>query len=367
MRIAPRIGLLALALLTLAPAGRAATLFGLISTGELYGSSDNGATWTVRATLSVRDAVALVARLSTTDLFLASRSGSVYHSTDGGATWTGVGAVPASDVVDLAIRPDGALLVLTTAGSLYRSSDGGVNFSAVATLTGPNFVSLTQTTLLVRQYALTRTGEAYESADGGTTWTPKGAFAASNAVRVRAVQGTLFALTDAGDLYRSADAGANWTAAGTLSQVGMRGLVANGTSLAAASREGHVATSADGVAWTWRGSMNQLSLAALASNEPAVTTGLEPGGVAGVLLGAPYPNPSPQAVSFAIQLPEGTEVELLLHDVGGRQIAEWAPRSYPAGTHTMTWDPAVAHEGLYFLTIRTSDGRTATRRWAVMR
>lgn len=358
--------MLSLVLLTFAVSSPASTLFGLVNTGELFTSSDGGASWNKFALLPIRDGVALAARLTSADLFIATRSGSIYRSTNGGMSWTGVGALPANDVVDLAIRPDGALLVLTGGGSLYRSDDLGASFSAVAALTGANFASLAQTAPVVKQYALTSTGEAYESADGGATWTPKGSFQASDAVRLRAVQGTLFALTDAGDVYRSTDGGGTWAVVGALSQVGMRGLVRNGTTLAAASQEGEVATSSDGLSWTWRGSMNQLSLTALASNEPA-TTGVESVGIGGIGLGALYPNPSQQTISFAIQLLTMAEVGLRLYDVAGRLVAERAARSYPAGSYTVTWDPALARDGLYFVTIKMGDGRTVTRRWAVMR
>ena len=54
-----------------------ATLLGLVDTGELYSSVNGGVTWTPLATLPVRDAVALAARLTSTDLFMASASGGV--------------------------------------------------------------------------------------------------------------------------------------------------------------------------------------------------------------------------------------------------------------------------------------------------
>src|SRR5262249_13402580 len=157
-------------------------------------------------------------------------------------------------------------------------------FTALAALSGSNFVSLGFTTPGVRYYALTQTGEVYESVDAGTSWVPKGTMTVPDAQKLRAVQSTLYVLTETGDVYRSTDAATSWIGVGTLSQVGMRGLVRNGAALAAASREGHVATSSDGVTWTWQGSMNQLTLTALASNEPA-TTGVEPEKITGVSLG----------------------------------------------------------------------------------
>ena len=360
---------LATALLLACPAARpaaGATLLGLVDTGELFRSTDQGVTWTPHAALPVRDAVALAARLSSSDLFLASRSGSIYRSTDAGVTWLPVGVITASDLVDLSIRPDGGLMALTATGSLYLSTDLGASFAHLAALGASNFTSLAFTTPAVTHYALTRTGEVYESVDGGTSWVAKGLFTAPNAVRLRAIQSALYALTETGDVYRSTDGAASWAPISTLSQVGLRGLARNGSSLVAASREGHVASSSDGVAWAWQGSMNQLTLTALASDEPA-TTGVAPQPGGGVFLGAPYPNPSRGSASFELSLDRTSEIALVLHDVSGRRLAGLAPRRYEAGTHRLSWDPGVSRAGLYFLSVERAGEPAVTRRWVVTR
>ncbi|HET9326112.1 MAG TPA: T9SS type A sorting domain-containing protein [Candidatus Eisenbacteria bacterium] len=360
---------LAAALLLAFPAARpaaGAALLGLVDTGELFRSTDGGVMWTAHAVLPVRDAVALAARLSSSDLFLASRSGSIYRSTDAGATWIPVGAIAASGLVDLSIRPDGGLLALTATGSLYLSTDLGASFAPLASLGASNFASLAFTTPAVTYYALTRTGEVYESVDGGTSWAAKGLFTASNAVRLRAIQSALYALTETGDVYRSTDGAASWAPISTLSQVGMSGLARNGLSLVAASREGHVATSLDGVAWAWQGSMNQLTLTALATDEPA-TTGVTPRTGGGVFLGAPYPNPSRGSASFELWLDRAADVALTLYDVSGRRLASLAPRRFEAGIHRLSWDPGVSRAGLYFLSVERGGKPAVTRRWVVAR
>lgn len=364
-----RAAALAAALLVVYPAARpaiGATLLGLVNTGELFRSTDAGVTWTPHAVLPVRDAVALAARLSSSDLFIASHSGSIYRSTDAGGTWIPVGAIAASDVVDLSIRPDGALLALTATGSLYLSTDLGANFAPLASLGASNFASLACTTPAVMHYALTQTGEVYESADGGTSWLAKGLFTAPNAVRLCAIQSVLYALTETGDVYRSTDGAASWLPISTLSQIGMQGLARNGQSLVAASREGHVATSIDGIGWAWQGSMNQLTLTALATDEPA-TTGVNPQAGSGMFLGAPYPNPSRGSASFELWLDRSADVALALHDVSGRRLAGLGPRRFEAGSHRLSWDPGVTRAGLYFLSLERAGEPAVTRRWVVAR
>lgn len=353
--------LVALALAALAPAAGAATLLGLIDTGELFRSTDGGVTWTGHAALPVRDAVALGARLSANDLFLLSRTGSVYHSVDGGAAWNVVGVITAPDLVDLAIRPDGALLALAASGSVYLSTDQGTTFSGLAALTGSNFVSLASTAPAVRHYAMTRTGEVYESEDGGTAWSPKGVFTAPDALQLRGVGNSLFAMTGTGSVYRSDDRGTSWTVVGTLSQVGMGGLVANGATLVAATREGHVATSSGGANWTWVGSMNQLALTALATDALA-TTGVGGPAPVGLALGPPYPSPSTAGLSFAVRLDQEAGVEAALFDLAGRRVATRPTRRLPAGAAIEAWDPGPLPAGLYLLRV-AAGGHTAFRRW----
>jgi len=358
-------GLLVVAFALAGSPASGATLFGLIDTGELFSSGDGGVVWTVVATLPVHDATALQARNSATDLYLASRSGSVYHSGDGGSNWAAVGAVTASDVADLVIRRDGGILLLTTSGTVYESNDLGVSFAALAALSASDFTSLCQRSD-DRLYALTRTGGVYESIDGGTVWTAKSAITFADGVRIRSLVNDLFALTDAGDLYRSDDAGTSWSPIGTLSQVGMRGLVADDATLVAASKEGHVWTSANGVAWTVQGSMQQLTLTALASDHPAVT-GVEetPGGA--LSLGAPWPNPSHgAALSLPLRLERDDTLELRLFDLAGREVASRPPEPLPAGAQVIAWQPGVRAAGLYLVRARLGSGPSGTRRWVVL-
>jgi photosystem II stability/assembly factor-like uncharacterized protein len=359
-------GLVILALLASATA-HAATLLGLIDTGELYSSANGGVSWTAVSTLPVRDAVGLQARLTTSELYLASRSGTAYQSLDGGASWSAVGTVPASDVEDLLVRIDGALMLLTGSGSLFRSTDQGANFTGIASLTASNFVSLTQRTD-ARLYALTRTGEVYESTDLGVNWIAKSAITVANAVRIRSLGTTLYVMTETGDIARSTDAAASWSVVGTLSQVGMRGLVKNGASLVAASREGHVATSGDGTSWSWQGSINQLQLTALATNTP-VTTGVEEPPLAGRLaLGAPYPNPSLDGAGvFPVRLEREDVVRIELCDLRGRVVARRGPELLPAGLTQLPWNPGVGRAGLYFARLLGESGSSAKRRWIVLR
>lgn len=357
--------LIALLMLASTIPSHAATLFGLINTGEIYKSVNDGASWSPHATLAVHDAVGIAARFTASDLFLVTGSGSVYRSLDAGSSWNPVGTITASDVVDFTIRPNGSLLALTATGAVYESADQGVSFTPLAALTGSNFRSLAFTRPAVRYYALTATGEVYESLDAAA-WTPVGALPLSDARRIRSLNNTLFVMSEAGDIYSSTDRGVSWTPVGTLSQVGMRGLVDNSGALVAATREGHVAASANGASWTWQGSINQLELMALASDAPATTSvdGTTPR--PGFELAPPFPNPSTGEATFVVRLERDSEVRLALYDLGGRQVAARAPEFLPAGTHPLKWEPVVPSAGVYFARA-SSDLGAITRRWLIIK
>jgi hypothetical protein len=357
----------AAALLAAAPA-HPTTLFGLVDTGELFVSADQGMSWSIRSTLPVRDAVALAAGATASELYLASRSGDVYRSTDAGFNWTAVGTVPAADVVDLAIRADLSLLLLTASGAVYRSTDQGASFTALAALPAHDHTSLTPTAA-GPLYALTRTGAVSESTDGGTIWTAKGTIAASDALRMRAIGTTLYVMTAAGEVYRSTDAAVTWTPVGTLSQVGMTALARDVATLIVSTRAGEVATSADGATWTWKGAINQLTVTGLGVDLPA-TTGVAPAPTTfGLEVSPPWPNPmrGDETLNLALRLERSEKVRAVIHDLAGRAVAARAATPFPAGPGTVRWRLQGLRPGLYFLTVSSESGHAVVRRLAVIR
>lgn len=343
----------------------AATLFALVDTGELFDSVDDGVSWTVRSTLPVRDAVALVAGASASDLLLATRSGLVYTSDDAGISWTATGAVAASDVVDMVLRFDGGVVLLSEAGTLWESMDGGVSFTALATIAASNHVGLT-IGAANDVYALTATGEVYASADGGETWLVQGVIATPHARGIAASGSNLHVLTTTGDIWESDDAGATWAAVGTLSQVRMRGFVRDGGRLYAAAAEGEVAMSDDAASWTWVGAVNQLNVVALAIDTPATDVTTRAG--ARFAVGVPWPNPAPgRLVAFPLRLPVTTGVSVEVFDVRGRKVVQRAPQAFEAGPQILWWDTKELSSGIYFVRLKTRRGEDATTSLVISR
>jgi len=77
-----------------------------------------------------------------------------------------------------------------------------------------------------------------------------------------------------------------------------------------------------------------------------------------------YPNPFNPSTQLAFTLPERENVRLIIYDVTGREVAELADGSYPAGVHTVTFDGSALSSGIYFA--RLTAGRYDASRKIVL-
>jgi hypothetical protein len=361
--------LIALAIGVTPLAGNAETLLGLVDTGELYASPNNGATWAILATLPVRDAVALAAASSESDLYLSTRSGSLYHSANAGAAWTAVGTVGAPDLASMTILPSGMILALTETGTLYGSSDHGNSFKGLAALAGSDWASLTRGPL-GRLYALTRSGQIAESGNDGAAWSTVGAIPTSNAVSIRRRDAELFVMCETGELYRSIDFGVSWAAVAALTSSSMSALLEVHSGLLAATRQGEVASSPNGTSWAWVGAINQLNVMALGSDVP-LATGVETGSTAPELaIRAPYPNPRVGIGegTFSIAIPAADRIRMEVYDVRGRLMAARAEEAFAeGGAHSIRWNPGDLPPGIYLVRYTFASGRSRAAKWAMLR
>ncbi|TMQ57062.1 MAG: T9SS type A sorting domain-containing protein [Candidatus Eisenbacteria bacterium] len=356
-------------LVTIAAPLGATNLFGLIDTGELYKSTNNGATWSAVAAIPVRDAVGFAAGSSSSELYLASRSGTVYRSSDGGSNWTAVGAVVASGVVGFTLSPFGNVLVLTRTGTLYSSSNQGTTFTAIAALVGSDWVGLARGPL-GRLYAVTKTGQVAESQNQGSTWTTVGVIRTSDAVSIRRLGAQLFVLASTGEIYRSINYGVSWTPVGALSQGNMSALVDLDAQLMAATREGEVAASSNGASWTWVGAINQLNVVALGTDSPQVTGIADGQSPPKFAAAAPYPNPRVGAggATFGFTLSRAGGVRVEIFDAQGRLRSARAFESFATGGyHAIRWDPASIGPGTYVVRLVTDSGQAARVKWTFVR
>ncbi len=62
-----------------------------------------------------------------------------------------------------------------------------------------------------------------------------------------------------------------------------------------------------------------------------------------------YPNPFNPSTSFAVTLPEASDLTVNVYNVAGQLVASVANGDYTAGRHTMTFDASNLASGLYFI------------------
>lgn len=372
MRQRSFISVLLLLLAASVPAG-AATLFGLVDTGELYASTDGGAHWSILSTLPVHDATAIAAAETSDRLFLATESGLLYRSADGGLNWMAVGTVSAENVVDMMIHSNGDIFLLTATGEIFLSANDGASFSLLATLTASNHVSLDgDEGGGDNLYALTRTGEVARSADEGSTWDVVGAVATPEAVDIQSLGLEMYVLTATGLIYRSTDQAVTWVAVGTVSQVHMTGITRNDNTWIATTAEGLVAASTDATSWSFVGSINQLTVIAIGNDSPQAT-GIGPDRPpvpAGLRLDPPWPNPLGVSgnVNITFELSGPGTLSLQLFNPLGQLVTQRPEQFFPsAGDHNIEWAMPSFASGVYFVRATSGNGLFAQQKLVIVR
>jgi large repetitive protein len=219
--------------------------------GQIYTSTDSGATWTSRD--SNRAWRSIASSADGTKLAAVVNDGQVYTSTDSGATWT------ARDSNrgwwSIASSADGTKLVAGVyGGRIYTSTDSGATWTArESNRIWRRIASSADGTKLA---AAPSNSLIYTSTDSGVTWTARDSNRGWRSIASSADGTKLVAGVYGGRIYTSTDSGATWTAQGSVSQ-NWQSIASSedGTKLAAVAYGGQIYTSIDsGVTWTARDS-----------------------------------------------------------------------------------------------------------------
>jgi len=248
----------------LASSADATRLAAVSSSGELYTSSDSGATWNLRLTgqpwsgvASSSDGLALVA---------ATNGGAIFRSTDGGSTWFDDGSSRAWSAV--ASSADGSRLVATAYnGQIWTSSDGGSSWTArESARTWRAVASSADGRVLV---AATNGAQLYVSTDYGVNWTARASAQFWWSAAASADGSILYATVDTGAVWVSTDSGTTWESQ-TVSR-DWRGIAtsADGRYVVAATSGGRMYESSDR-GQTWRATGDAGAWTAVASSADGV-------------------------------------------------------------------------------------------------
>ncbi len=89
-------------------------------------------------------------------------------------------------------------------------------------------------------------------------------------------------------------------------------------------------------------------------------------GPARIALSAGRPNPFSGETRFTLSLERASDVEVAVHDLGGRLVATLHPGRLEAGTHPLAWDGrlgdgSAAPNGLYFFQVRAGAGQASRK------
>ena len=226
----------------------------VVSSGNIWTSSDYGVTWTERTTGATRAWRAV--SLSSTGQYQTAviDPGNIWTSSDFGVTWTSRATSLISTWVSLSSTGQ-YQSVSTWNGNIWTSSDYGANWTSRATSLSWSSVSLSSTGQY--QTGLVSGGNIWISSDFGVSWSERstGAVRSWRVVSLSSTGQYQTATIVLGNIWTSSDYGINWTERSTGSTRDWRvvSLSSTGQYQTAVVYSGNIWTSSDfGVTWTAR-------------------------------------------------------------------------------------------------------------------
>jgi len=240
----------------------AAVVFG----GQIYTSTDSGATWTARD--SSRNWYSIASSADGTKLVAVVQNGQVYTSTNSGLNWTARDS--SREWWDVSSSADGTKLAAVAAGGrIYTSTNSGASWTARDS--NRAWLSVASSADGTKLVAAVQNGQVYTSTDSGATWTARDSNRAWYSVASSADGTRLAATVNNGQVYTSTNSGLNWTARESNRAWRSISSSADGTRLAATVNNGQVYTSADsGATWTARESIRNWSSVSMSSDASRV-------------------------------------------------------------------------------------------------
>jgi photosystem II stability/assembly factor-like uncharacterized protein len=225
---------------------------GVFNGGLLYTSTDSGVTWTARITDSVRYWNSVASSADGTKLVAADsgfiNGGLLYTSTDSGVTWTARMTDSVRYWNSVASSADGTKLIAAdwgffNGGLLYTSTDSGVTWTARMTDTNRAWASVAGSADGSKLVAAESGGKLYTSTDSGVTWTARMPDGTWFSVASSADGSKLLAANNGGQLYVSTNSGMTWSAQDFNRNWQSVAISADGSKLVAAEYDGKLYTS----------------------------------------------------------------------------------------------------------------------------
>ena len=189
--------------------------------GEIWTSSDSGATWIDRSILSGNASIqqktwSTISMNADASRIAAAEGSNLWISTDSGATWSANATFVGLNVQSIAWSADGThVAAVVSGGNIYTSSNGGNSWTPVTSVTVQPWSSIASSADGAHLAAVANTGDIWTSSDSGGTWTDRSNSATQNLVWTSitsSADGThLAAVVNLGDIWTSVDSGVTWT------------------------------------------------------------------------------------------------------------------------------------------------------------
>ncbi len=233
--------------------------------GDVYRSTDNGATW--QAANNGFDATPGIGAIHVNGTDLIAFGKHVYRSTDQGLTWTQLTTDPLAYPPKYSCRI-GDRFYLSSGGNLnvlvHRWDLGATNYTDIA----PGLPDTWTTTLFgnaTGDVLINKGRSLYGSADHGATWVEQNATGMIGAETYSLwVEGDVVICGGYEGIHRSTDAGTTWQRVASPEYTSISGLYKNGNTVLAATSNGLLRSNDGGLTWP-DAPLTDIALAAFTS------------------------------------------------------------------------------------------------------
>lgn len=361
----------------------AGTGVGILTSGALYSSTDNGVNWQI-VDMGVPNPSAVMTLASKDNFIYAGTYEKHYFvSTDAGTTWTNIILNNSAGVFELGVVGNNVVCYTNGTGPIWVSTNNGLNFSNagnpnIATTNG--FLTLGST-----MYSASKKGLCYTT-NGGFNWTfpandgmptyPDGSKPSTSLVYHN---GKLYANSIDKIIYTTNN-GENWTAtnitlannSNSYSMVSYGGSIYTALYGLESSSRGVLKTSDGGNNWEFmNGGLPAISIRTLFINNEFLLAGTYMGGIYRIPLSTltglenennlienyslkqNYPNPfNPETkISFSINKRDFTSLKV--YDSMGRVVSVLVNEELKAGNYSFNFNGEKLSSGIYFYKLET--------------
>jgi photosystem II stability/assembly factor-like uncharacterized protein len=359
--------------------------------GKLYFSTNNGITWTVKNTASIKNLIYYLTANSNDHVFAGTIGGGFFRSTDEGNTWTCSGL---SDHSVISIAVDSKNIIYAATGgrsnTVFQSTDNGDTWTQCDNglmNTGINALAVNS-----KDYIFAGTLDGiFLSTDGGKSWAQKNNGLTNTSVYSLAVNSNdfLFAGTlHDGEIFFSTNSGDHWIQrSNNLNTSFVRSFAFHESQIYTGSYDGIFRSVDNGETWAKMNSglLNKMVQSLVIDDEERIYAGTWGAGVYMNLdlistysyletaphdfaLGQNYPNPFNPRTKIKYSVPVSVFVVIELYDIIGNKLAVLVNEEKSPGNYEIEFSAGSINlaSGVYFYRMH-ADKFSSTKKFILLK